>query len=36
MSWMGGWFDPELEELFHDEPELLETAKQVRASRPSA
>ncbi len=34
MSWMGGWFDPELEDLFHDEPELLETAKQVRASRP--
>jgi Bacterial Ig-like domain len=34
MSWMGGWFDPELEDLFQDEPELLETAKQVRASRP--
>ena len=34
MSWMGGWFDPELEDLFHDEPELLETAQQVRASRP--
>jgi Bacterial Ig-like domain len=34
MSWMGGWFDPELEDLFHDEPDLLETAKQVRASRP--
>ncbi len=34
MSWMGGWFDPELEDLFHDEPELLETAKHVRASRP--
>ena len=27
MSWMGGWFDPELEDLFHDEPELLETAQ---------
>jgi hypothetical protein len=34
MSWMGGWFDPELEDLFQDEPELIETAKQVRASRP--
>jgi hypothetical protein len=34
MAWMGGWFDPELEELFHDEPELLETARQVRAARP--
>ena len=34
MSWMGGWFDPELEDLFHDEPELLETAQKVRASRP--
>ncbi len=34
MSWMGGWFDPELEDLFHDEPELLQTAQQVRASRP--
>jgi hypothetical protein len=35
MSWMGGWFDPELEELFQDDPELLETAKVVRASRPA-
>jgi hypothetical protein len=34
MSWMGGWFDPELEDLFRDEPELLETAKHVRAARP--
>ena len=34
MSWMGGWFDPELEDLFHDEPELLQMAQQVRASRP--
>src|SRR5579864_5933813 len=34
MAWLGGWFDPELEDLFHDEPELLETARQVRASRP--
>ena len=34
MSWMGGWFDPELEDLFHDEPELIETARKVRASRP--
>jgi Bacterial Ig-like domain len=34
MAWMGGWFDPELEDLFHDEPELLETAKTVRAARP--
>jgi hypothetical protein len=36
MSWLGGWFDPELEELFRDEPELLETARQVRAARPDA
>jgi len=34
MSWMGGWFDAELEDLFHDEPELLETAQRVRAARP--
>jgi hypothetical protein len=34
MSWLGGWFDPELEELFHDEPELMETAQRVRAARP--
>ena len=34
MAWMGGWFDPELEDLFHGEPELLETAQQVRAARP--
>jgi hypothetical protein len=36
MSWLGGWFDPELEELFRDEPELLETARQVRAARLEA
>ncbi len=36
MSWMGGWFDPELEDLFRDEPELLQTAQRVRASRPEA
>jgi Bacterial Ig-like domain len=36
MSWMGGWFDPELEQLFHNEPELLETAQRVRAARPHA
>lgn len=36
MSWLGGWFDPELEELFRDEPELLETARQVRAARLDA
>jgi Bacterial Ig-like domain len=36
MAWLGGWFDPELEELFRDEPELLETARQVRAARPNA
>jgi hypothetical protein len=36
MSWLGGWFDPELEELFRDEPELLETARRVRAARPDA
>jgi hypothetical protein len=34
MAWMGGWFDPELEDLFHGEPELLETARQVRDARP--
>jgi WD40 repeat protein len=34
MSWLGGWFDPELEELFRDEPELLETARRARAARP--
>jgi hypothetical protein len=34
MAWMGGWFDPELEDLFHGEPELLETAQKVRAARP--
>jgi len=36
MSWLGGWFDPELEELFRNEPELLETARLVRAARPDA
>ena len=36
MSWLGGWFDPELEDLFHDEPELLETAQRVRAARPQS
>jgi hypothetical protein len=36
MPWLGGWFDPELEELFRDEPELLETARQVRAARLDA
>jgi hypothetical protein len=36
MSWLGGWFDPELEELFRDEPELLDTARRVRAARPDA
>ena len=34
MAWMGGWFDPELEDLFHDEPELLETAQRLRSARP--
>jgi len=34
MSWMGGWFDPELEDLFRGEPELLETAQRLRAARP--
>jgi Bacterial Ig-like domain len=34
MSWLGGWFDPELEDLFRGEPELLETAQQLRAARP--
>ena len=34
MSWLGGWFDPELENLFRDEPALLETAQLVRAARP--
>jgi WD40 repeat protein len=36
MSWLGGWFDPELEELFRDDPGLLETAKLVRAARPES
>jgi hypothetical protein len=36
MSWLGGWFDPELEDLFRDEPELLETAQRVRAARPQS
>ena len=31
MAWMGGWFDPELEDLFQNEPELLETAQQACA-----
>jgi dipeptidyl aminopeptidase/acylaminoacyl peptidase len=34
MSWMGGWFDPELEDLFRDDPDLRETAQQIRAARP--
>jgi Bacterial Ig-like domain len=36
MAWFGGWIDPELEELFRDDPELLETAQLVHASRPQA
>ena len=34
MAWFGGWIDPELEDLFRDDPELLETAQLVRAARP--
>jgi Bacterial Ig-like domain len=34
MAWLGGWIDPELEELFRDDPELLETAQLVHAARP--
>jgi Bacterial Ig-like domain len=36
MSWLGGWFDPELEDLFRGEPELLETAQRLRAARPES
>lgn len=36
MAWFGGWIDPELEELFRDDPELLETAQLVHAARPQA
>ena len=36
MSWLGGWFDPELEDLFRGEPELLETAQRLRSARPDA
>ncbi|MGA7989447.1 MAG: Ig-like domain-containing protein, partial [Candidatus Dormiibacterota bacterium] len=32
MAWFGGWIDPELEELFRDDPELLETAQLVHAA----
>jgi len=35
-AWLAGWFDPELSDLFHDQPELLETARLLRASRPDA
>jgi Big-like domain-containing protein/WD40 repeat protein len=33
-GWLSGWLDPELEELFRDQPELVETARLLRASRP--
>jgi hypothetical protein len=32
--WVSGWFDPELKELFEDQPELYETAHLLRSSRP--
>ena len=32
--WLSGWFDPELEDLFRDQPELRETARLLRMSRP--
>jgi hypothetical protein len=35
-SWLGGWLDPELEELFHEDPDLARTATLLRASRPEA
>jgi Bacterial Ig-like domain len=33
-SWLGAWFDPELEALFSDDPELARTAQLLRAARP--
>jgi hypothetical protein len=33
-GWLSGWLDPELEELFRDQPELVDTARLLRASRP--
>ena len=27
MAWLGGWFDPELEELFRDEPDVRNLIK---------
>ncbi len=33
-SWLSGWFDPELEELFSAEPELKQTAMLLHAARP--
>ncbi len=34
--WLSGWFDPELKELFEDEPDLYGTAHLLRSSRPEA
>ena len=34
--WLSGWFDPELKDLFEDEPELYQTAHLLRSSRPEA
>ena len=36
MRWFGDWMDPELEELFRDDPSLKQTAQLLHASRPEA
>ena len=36
MRWFGDWMDPELEELFHDDPSLQQTAQLLHAARPDA
>jgi len=33
-SWLTGWFDPELNELFRGDPELMETARLLHEARP--
>jgi len=35
-AWLGGWFDPELEDLFRQDPALQRTAHMVRSARPEA
>ena len=35
-SWMSGWFDPELDELFSGQPELKRTATLLRAAEAPA